>query len=75
MTELRIPAAGDAVSEVQIVEWVAADGAVVKEGDPIYSIESDKSVLEIVAPASGKLAILAQAGEIFPIGHLIGRID
>jgi pyruvate/2-oxoglutarate dehydrogenase complex dihydrolipoamide acyltransferase (E2) component len=75
MIELRIPAAGDAVAEVQIVEWVAADGAAVKEGDPIYSIESDKSVLEIAAPATGKLAILAKAGEIFPIGHLIGRIE
>lgn len=74
MTELRIPAAGDAISEVQIVEWVATDGATVKEGDPIYSIESDKSVLEIAAPASGRLAILAKAGEIFPVGHLIGHI-
>ena len=75
MTELRIPAAGDAVSEVQLVEWVAENGAQVKEGDPIYSIESDKSVLEVAAPASGKLVILARAGEIFPVGHIIGQID
>ena len=75
MTELRIPAAGDAVAEVQLVEWVASDGSTVKEGDPIYSIESDKSVLEIVAPTAGKLVILAKPGEIFAIGHLIGRIE
>lgn len=75
MTELNIPAAGDSVSEVQLVEWTVADGASVNEGDVIYTIESDKSVLEIEAPASGKLAILAKAGEVFPVGHLVGRID
>jgi len=75
MIELRIPAAGDAVAEVQLVEWVAQDGARVAEGDAIYSVESDKSVLEIASPASGKLVILAKPGEIFPIGHLVGRIE
>ena len=75
MTELRIPAAGDAVSEVQLVEWTKRDGETVTEGDVIYSVETDKSVLEIEAPASGTLHILATAGEIFEVGHLIGRID
>ena len=75
MTELRIPAAGDAVSEVQLVEWVAEDGAKVNEGDVLYTIESDKSVLEVESPASGTLSIIAKAGDIFPVGELVGRID
>jgi pyruvate/2-oxoglutarate dehydrogenase complex dihydrolipoamide acyltransferase (E2) component len=74
MTDLRIPAAGDAVSEVQLVEWVKQDGAAVQEGEIVYTIESDKSVLELEAPASGMLKILEQAGGIFPVGHLIGQI-
>lgn len=75
MTELRIPAAGDSVQEVQIVEWNLNDGAAVEEGQVIYSVESDKSVLEIEAPASGTLTILEPAGGIYPVGHMIGRID
>ena len=75
MTELRIPAAGDSVQEVQIVEWTIDDGAAVNEGDVIYTVESDKSTLEIEAPVGGKLTILEPAGEIYPIGHLVGRID
>jgi pyruvate/2-oxoglutarate dehydrogenase complex dihydrolipoamide acyltransferase (E2) component len=75
MTDLQIPAAGDAVTEVQIVEWVAKHGADVSEGDVVYTIESDKSVLEVTAPVSGKLTIIEPAGEIHPVGHLIGRID
>ena len=74
MTDLNIPAAGDAVSEVQLVEWLAENGAAVTAGQVLYSIESDKSVLEIEAPVSGKLEILKAAGEIFAIGTLIGRI-
>ena len=74
MTDLRIPAAGDAVSEVELVGWTAADGAIVQEGDTIYSVESDKSVLEIEAPASGTLKILEQAGQTLAVGHLVGQI-
>lgn len=75
MTELHIPAAGDAVAEVQLVEWAITSGAYVKEGDIIYSIESEKSVMDVEAPASGSLVILEHAGGVFPIGHLVGRID
>lgn len=75
MTELRIPAAGDSVTEVQIVEWTVNNGASVTEGEVIYTVESDKSVLEIEAPASGTLAILEPAGEVYEVGHLVGRID
>ncbi|HSV84641.1 MAG TPA: lipoyl domain-containing protein [Ramlibacter sp.] len=74
MTELRIPAAGDAVAEVQLVEWMATDGATVKEGDVIYAIESEKSVLDIESPASGTLKILEQPGGTFAVGHLVGQI-
>ncbi|MCK9542160.1 MAG: lipoyl domain-containing protein [Novosphingobium sp.] len=74
-TELRIPAAGDSVQEVQIVEWTVDSGTPVSEGQVIYTVESDKSVLEIEAPASGTLTIIASAGETYPVGHLIGRID
>jgi pyruvate/2-oxoglutarate dehydrogenase complex dihydrolipoamide acyltransferase (E2) component len=75
MTELRIPAAGDSITEVQIVEWTVEDGSAVAEGDIIYTVESDKSVLEIEAPQSGKLTILEPAGEVYAVGHLVGRID
>ncbi len=74
-TELRIPAAGDAVAEVQLVEWTVQDGATVKEGDILYSIESEKSVLDVESPASGKLTIKEQAGQVLSVGHLVGCIE
>ena len=41
--------------------WLA-DGAAVTEGQPLYALESEKSVQEIESPASGKLKIIAQVG-------------
>ena len=75
MTELRIPGAGDAVTEVQLVEWLKTDGATVKEGEIVYAIESEKSVMDVEAPVSGTLRILEQPGGTLPIGHLVGRIE
>ncbi len=75
MTELRIPAAGDAVSEVNLAGWAKADGDQVREGEVIYTIESEKSTLDIEAPAAGTLRIIEDAGKILPVGHLVGHID
>ncbi|RJG00628.1 lipoyl domain-containing protein [Noviherbaspirillum sedimenti] len=72
--ELRIPQSGDAVTEVQLVEWHVADGAEVKEGDVVYSIESEKAVIDIEAPAAGKVKIIEQAGAFLAIGHLVGSV-
>jgi pyruvate/2-oxoglutarate dehydrogenase complex dihydrolipoamide acyltransferase (E2) component len=72
--ELRVPASGDSVSEVELVEWLAADGQAVQEGEPLYSIESGKAVMEIAAPVSGTLRIVAAKGEILAVGQLVAHI-
>ncbi len=73
-TEILLPKLGFSMNEGTIAEWMVADGGDVKEGEPLYSLESEKSVEEIAAPASGKLKILKAAGEIYPVGTVIGEI-
>lgn len=73
-TTLTIPKLAMSMSEGTIAEWVAADGAEVKEGDVIYLLESDKSTTEIEAPVSGKLIHKAPAGETLDCGTEIGEI-
>src|SRR3546814_12559904 len=51
-TSLTIPKLEMSMTEGTLTEWLVADGADVKEGDPIYSLETGKSVQEIAAPAS-----------------------
>jgi pyruvate/2-oxoglutarate dehydrogenase complex dihydrolipoamide acyltransferase (E2) component len=73
-TEILIPKIGFAASDGNLAEWLADDGATVTEGEPLYSLETDKSVQEIESPASGTLKILKPAGETYPIGAVIGEI-
>ncbi|WP_353736957.1 lipoyl domain-containing protein, partial [Aquamicrobium sp.] len=55
-------------------EWLVADGGEVTEGQPLYLLESDKSSNEVEAPASGTLHIIAEVGETYPVGHVLGEI-
>jgi pyruvate/2-oxoglutarate dehydrogenase complex dihydrolipoamide acyltransferase (E2) component len=73
-TPLTIPKLEMSMTEGTLTEWLVADGAAVNEGDPIYSLETGKSVQEITAPASGKLVQKVQAGGTLDVGTQIGEI-
>jgi pyruvate/2-oxoglutarate dehydrogenase complex dihydrolipoamide acyltransferase (E2) component len=73
-TQIILPKLGFSVNEAALVEWMAADGAAVKKGDPLYCIESEKSLQEIEAPADGVLRIILEAGETYEVGTVIGEL-
>ena len=72
--QILLPKLGFSVNEANLAEWMVADGASVAKGDPLYALESDKSVQEIEAPAAGVLKILKPAGEVYEVGTVIGEI-
>ena len=74
-TSLTIPKLQMSTTEGTLSEWLVADGAEVTEGQPIYALETDKSVQEIEAPASGKLTQKVPAGETYAVGTEIGEIS
>lgn len=69
-----LPKLGFAMLEGEIAEWLVSDGASVKEGEAIYSVESEKSVQEVESPATGTLRIIEQAGSTYPVGTVVGEI-
>ncbi|MBK5010931.1 biotin/lipoyl-binding protein [Pseudomonas sp. S60] len=73
-TQVLLPKLGFSMNEGTLAEWLVADGATVKEGEVLYALESDKSVQEIEAPASGTLKIVAPAGETYEVGALLAEI-
>lgn len=73
-TQLTIPRLEMSMTEGVFTEWLVPNGAQVNEGDPIYSLETGKSIQEIQAPASGRLTQRANAGETYPVGTDIGDI-
>ncbi len=74
-TQVLMPKIGFSMEEGRVAEWLLPDGAEVKQGQPLYSMESDKSVQEIESPASGRLKILAPAGESYHVGHVLAEIE
>ena len=73
-TPLKIPRLEMAMTEGVLAEWLVDDGGEVKEGDPIYTIETGKAVEEVHAPVSGRLTQKAPAGETYAVGTDIGEI-
>jgi pyruvate/2-oxoglutarate dehydrogenase complex dihydrolipoamide acyltransferase (E2) component len=73
-TQILLPKIGFSMNEGQVAEWLVADGQPVQEGQPLYNLESDKSITEIEAPASGTLHIIKGPGEVFEVGTLLAEI-
>lgn len=57
-----------------IAQWLAVEGTFVTAGQPIYALESEKSVQEIEAPVSGTLHIFETAGTTLKVGTVIAEI-
>lgn len=73
-SEIRIPKIGMSASEMTLSEWMFADGEEVAEGDVIYTVETDKTTVEVEAQAAGVLRIIGTEGEDYAVGTLIGTI-
>ena len=73
--EIKVPSPGESITEVQLVNWIAKDGAYVEKDSDIAEIDSDKATLTVSAEKSGVLKILVQAGETVNVGSVIGKID
>ncbi len=74
-TEILLPKIGFSMTEAQVAEWLAEDGAQVAEGQPLYLLEADKSTNEVEAPASGTLRIQTAVGETYEVGTVLGIIE
>lgn len=58
-----------------IVRWYRQENEAVQAGEPLLEIETDKSAIDVEAPASGTLAaISAQPGETIPVATRIALI-
>jgi len=74
--EIKIPAVGESITEVQISEWLKAEGDSVKQDEPIAVIDSEKTTFDLPAPSAGKLTkILHQAGETVAVGAVVAQLD
>ncbi|MEP6546340.1 MAG: lipoyl domain-containing protein [Gammaproteobacteria bacterium] len=73
--QILLPKLGFAMNEGVLSAWLQADGSQVTQGQPLYALESDKSVEEIESPASGTLKIAAAVGQTYSVGTVLGEIS
>ena len=59
---VNVPTMGDSITEGTIVEWCVSPGSVVKEGDVLALVETDKVTVDIKAEQHGVL--VKQLGEV-----------
>jgi pyruvate dehydrogenase E2 component (dihydrolipoamide acetyltransferase) len=75
ITEVILPKLGQTMEEGAIVDWVKEEGDPVARGDVLFTVESDKAVLEVEATARGYLRkILVPAGQMVPVLTVVGLI-
>jgi len=74
-TKVVMEALSPTMEEGRLVKWVKNEGDVVKSGDVLAEVETDKAVMELVARGDGVLRkrVLAE-GAAAPVGELVGVI-
>jgi pyruvate dehydrogenase E2 component (dihydrolipoamide acetyltransferase) len=75
MTEVVMPTYGMAMTEGEIVVWLAQPGDRVAAGQPIAEIDTDKVTVQLECPVSGVLGPhLRKEGDSVPVGTPLVRI-
>src|SRR5438045_7869630 len=74
-TKVLMEALSPTMEEGRLVKWLKNEGDVVKSGDPLAEVETDKAIMELVARGDGVLRKrLVGDGESRPVGDLVGVI-
>ena len=71
-----LPDIGEGIVECEVVEWLVAEGDVIKEDQPICEVMTDKAMVEIPAKADGVVSKLYyQKGEIAIVGQPLFAVN
>lgn len=71
-----MPKYGMTMTEGLIVEWMVAEGDSVEQGKPLFSVETEKAVSDVDAPASGTLVeVLFEVDSEAPVGAVVAYIE
>lgn len=76
MTVVGMPQLGETITEGTVITWFKAPGEAVAIDEPLCEIETEKVNAEIPSPIAGTMGeLLAEEGEVVPVGSPICRID
>jgi 2-oxoglutarate dehydrogenase E2 component (dihydrolipoamide succinyltransferase) len=74
--QLKVPSVGESITQVEIGDWLKKEGDTVQRDETVVVIETEKTTVELPAPAAGKLTkILKQKGATANVGEVIGEME
>tara|TARA_A100001015_G_scaffold148451_1_gene164648 strand:+ start:164 stop:1393 length:1230 start_codon:yes stop_codon:yes gene_type:complete len=73
--EMKVPSPGESISEVEIAQWLVANGDYVEKDQTIAEVDSDKATLDLPAEESGVITLKASEGDVVPVGNIVCYID
>src|SRR5438552_777713 len=73
--EVKIPAVGESITSGVVSVWHKKSGEFVNEGEPLFTLETDKVSTEIVAEKGGLLETKVPEGQEVKIGEVVATID
>jgi len=73
--EVKVPAVGESITSGVVSAWHKKSGDFVNEGEPLFTLETDKVSTEIVAEKAGNLETKVPEGHEVKIGEVVATID
>lgn len=75
MTELKIPAVAESITEVTLSKYLVNEGDYVRLDQPVCEVETDKASQELPAPVAGTVKFVAAEGDDLKVGAVVCTID
>jgi len=72
---ITVPSVGESITEGILARWLKSDGSIVKAGEPLFELETDKASSVVPAGSTGVLKIAVTEGDTVAIGATIGTLD
>lgn len=73
--EIKVPSAGESVTEATVVRLIKQHGSIVKKEEELLELETDKVNQVVYAPESGELSLSVKVDDRVKIDQVIGYID
>src|ERR1043166_2706154 len=73
--EVKIPSVGESITSGVVSVWHKKSGEFVNEGEPLFTLETDKVSTEIVAEKAGVLEAKVPEGQEVKIGEVVATIE
>src|SRR5438067_4565465 len=73
--QVKVPRAGESISEATLNRWLKPDGALVQVDDPLFELGTDKATQEVAAPVAGRLKHRAKEGDTVAVDAVVAEID